>query len=68
MTAILALVMANLPALIAGGKEVFNLVSVIRAEARRTGEWTADQESAFQAELDAQKIDPAWQADDSRAA
>lgn len=64
MAAIIALVMANLPALIAGGKEVFNLVTTIRAEAQRTGEWTADQEAAFQAELDAQKIDPAWQTDE----
>ena len=63
MNAILTLVISNLPALLSGGKLLIDLVHTIRAEAIRTGEWTAEQEASFQSELEAQKIDPAWQPD-----
>lgn len=64
MQAIIALLLSNIPTLIAAGKEGYSLVMAIRAEAQRTGEWTPEQEVEFQARLELQNIDPAWQTDE----
>ena len=60
MTAIIALILSNLPELIKLGQAGYNLVMAARAACQQSGEWTADMELEFQSKLAAEKIDPAW--------
>lgn len=56
-------ILANLPALIAAGKSIFDLVNSIRTAAQQSGEWTTEHESQFQALLVASATAPEWQPD-----
>ena len=63
MTALIALVLANLPTIIQAGQAGFKFIQSVRAAAQQAGEWTDAQEAEFQAKLAAQALDPAWQLD-----
>lgn len=45
---ILALVLANLPAIVKGGTAVIDFISQVRAAAHQSGEWDTAHEAAFQ--------------------
>ena len=51
MPAIIALVMTYLPQIIQAGESLFAMVQSIRTAAQQTGEWTADNETQYQAAL-----------------
>ena len=48
-------------AIISAVGEILRIVTAARAEAKRTAEWTPEQEAAFQEALAAAKASPAWQ-------
>ena len=60
MTAIITLVLANLPAIISLGKSGYDLVHAIRVAAQQSGEWSDAAEAEFQKKLADEEIDPAW--------
>ena len=66
MPAIVALILSNLPELIQLGKTGCDLIIAARAAAQQSGEWTADDELAFQSKINAETIDPAWLPDNLR--
>ena len=58
----------SLPTILAAAKEVFGVgqalyayVLKLRTAARQAGEWTAEQDAAFDAHLAAAGLDPVWQ-------
>jgi hypothetical protein len=63
MQNVIALILANLPAIIEAGKSGYDFIQSVRAAAQQAGEWTEAQEAEFQAKLAEQTIDPAWQCD-----
>ncbi len=60
MQAVIALILANLPAIISAGKAGFDFIQSVRQSAQQAGEWTADMELEFQSKLAGEAIDPAW--------
>tara|TARA_R110000822_G_scaffold21917_3_gene69345 strand:- start:1773 stop:1955 length:183 start_codon:yes stop_codon:yes gene_type:complete len=52
---------ALLPTLLQGIREAVTVISAIRAAARQTGELTADEDAAFQSQLDAMFASDEWQ-------
>lgn len=68
MTALIPVVIANLPAIIALGQSGFNFVVSLRAAAQQTGEWTPAMETAFLNALIADGESRAWKTDAEIAA
>ena len=63
MTAIIALILANLPTIMQAGQVGFNFINGIRTAAKQSGEWTDQNEADFQSKIASEKLDPAWQLD-----
>lgn len=61
--ALLPLVLQYLPTVEVGVEQLIAWVSGVRAAAQQSNVWTADQETAYMAALQATKNDPAWQPD-----
>jgi hypothetical protein len=62
---ILTLILANLPAIIQGGTAAWQFISKVREAAQQTGEWNAEHEALFQAQLTVAQAAPQWQPDKS---
>jgi hypothetical protein len=63
MSAIIALFLSNLPALISAGESLTAYIEGMYATLSQTAEWTAAQEAAYQAAIQADAAAPAWQPD-----
>jgi len=63
MSAIIALILANLPAIISTGKAGVAWVASVRAAAKQTKEWPPEAESAFMDALIADAVQSAWRPD-----
>jgi len=57
----MSFMLSTLPSIISAIKELVDLSQRIRAAARQTGELTAEQDAAYQAELDAMFSRDYWQ-------
>ena len=71
MTAILALVLKYLPYLVqAAGSipEITGFIQSLRDIFKRDKTWTKEQESEFDASIEALRSDPAWQPEDDTPA
>lgn len=64
----LALILANLPAIIQAGSAVIGFVAQVRAAAVQTGQWTPAMEAQFNAMVAAANSAPEWQTDAQVAA
>jgi hypothetical protein len=65
---ILALVLANLPAILQAGADVLGFIAQIRAAATQTNQWTPAMEAQFNAAVAAANNAPEWQTDVEAAA
>lgn len=50
-----------IPVAVASAAQLLDLALKIRAEAKRTNEWTPEQEAEFNAKMVADHDSPAWQ-------
>jgi len=57
---LIALILANLPAIISAGEAGWKFITSVRATLSQSGEWSPEIEAQFQAKLIAEAIDPAW--------
>lgn len=58
-------IIAAATAAVKAGAELYNFISGLRASAKQKGEWTDEQESAFQALIEERAKQPQWQSDPS---
>ena len=63
MPALILLIIANLPTILAAGKAGFDFIASVRTAAKQSGEWTEEHEAEFQALFAKEAVDPAWQLD-----
>ena len=64
----IAIILANLPAIIQGGSALIGFIAQVRAAATQTGEWTPAMEAQFNAMVAAANSAPEWQTDAQVAA
>ena len=57
------LILANLPALITAGHNLFDYIAKVRAAAQQASEWTPEHEAQFQSLLEAAAATSQWQPD-----
>lgn len=57
---ILQIALAFLPVINTGVNEFIAWLTTVRAAARQSGEWTPEQDAAFEAAIAAKKNDPAY--------
>jgi hypothetical protein len=62
-SALIALILANLPAILQAGSAILGFVTQVRAAAVQTGQWTPAMEAAFNAAVAAANNSPEWQTD-----
>lgn len=60
---IIALILANLPTILAVGEAGYKFVQSVRTSAQQTGEWTPAIEAQYQATLAQYGLAPEWQPD-----
>jgi hypothetical protein len=68
MSAIVALIIQNLPAILATGQAGISWIAHVRQAAQQSGEWTPQAEEAFTQSLLHMALEPQWRPDPIKAA
>lgn len=68
MSPIIAIILQNLPAILATGQAGLSWVTHVRQAAQQSGEWTAEAESTFTQSLLNMALEPQWRPDPIKAA